>query len=288
MLPCGRPRVERGVGAVTALLQVDKLTKGFTPRGRSVLRRRQPPRLAVDDVSFTIERGKSLALVGESGAGKSTVGRLILRLIEPDSGSVRFDGLDVLQQSPSSLRNMRKKAQMIFQDPYSSLDPRMTVAESVGEPLLVHFGTDRGERDRMAAAMLDRVGLGSRFLHRYPVELSGGQLQRVAIARVLTLEPDFVVCDEPTAALDVSVQAQVLNILGELQRELGLSYLFITHDLALVDVIADDVIVMQSGKVVEQGTVDQVLHNPREAYTSQLLDAVPRPIPRSLRDELPV
>lgn len=273
---------------MTGLIQVENLTKGFSPRGGNILRRRQPPRLAVDDVSFTIERGKSMALVGESGAGKSTVGRLILRLIEPDSGSVRFDGLDVLQMPPAALRELRRKAQMIFQDPYSSLDPRMTVAESVGEPLLVHFGTGRGERDRLASAMLDQVGLGSRFLDRYPVELSGGQLQRVAIARVLTLEPEFVVCDEPTAALDVSVQAQVLNLLGELQRDLGLSYLFITHDLALVDVIADDVIVMQSGKVVEQGSVDQVLHNPREAYTRQLLDAVPRPIPLSLRGELSV
>lgn len=267
---------------MSVLMDVAGLSKSFRGRGGR-LRRRDNSVHAVDDVSFHIERGETLALVGESGAGKSTVGRLVLRLIEPDDGTVNFDGLDVRAQSRRELRKLRRRMQMVFQDPYSSLNPRMQVSECVAEPLLVHFGTDRTERDLVVAATLDRVGLGPRFLDRYPVELSGGQLQRVAIARALTVQPELIVCDEPTAALDVSVQAQVMNLLGDLQRDLGLSYLFITHDLALVDVIADRVAVMSRGRIVESGPVAEVLRAPTEPYTRQLVAAVPRAVPRSLR-----
>lgn len=266
------------------LITVSNLSKSFVGGGKFL--RRRDRHLAVDDVSFTVERGRVMALVGESGAGKSTIGRLVLRLIEPDSGTIDFDGVDVRAQSIKQLRALRRRMQMIFQDPYSSLNPRMTVAEAVAEPLLIHFDTESAARRRAAADVLDQVGLGRQFLERYPVELSGGQLQRVAIARALALKPDFIVCDEPTAALDVSVQAQVLGLLTDLQRDLGLSMLFVTHDLALVQAIADDVVVLSKGRVIEQGLVSTVLSNPVEEYTKQLLASVPRPIPRSLRSSL--
>ncbi|WP_300680659.1 ATP-binding cassette domain-containing protein [Nocardioides sp.] len=266
---------------MTNLLEVSGLGKSFS---RPALRRRTTAAAkAVDDVSFVVPRGRSVAVVGESGAGKSTVGRLVLRLIDPDEGTVRFDGVELTTLSPARMREMRRRMQMVFQDPYSCLNPRMTILDSIAEPLLVHGLGTRPEREAKAAAMLDRVGLGARFARRHPVELSGGQLQRVAIARALVVEPDFVVCDEPTAALDVSVQAQVLELLGEMQRDLGLALLFITHHLALVEVIADDVLVMRRGRVVEQGPVTQVLHAPRGEYTRDLLAAVPSPIPRALR-----
>ncbi len=235
---------------------------------------------AVDGVDVTVRRGRVTVVVGESGAGKSTVGRMLVRLIEPDSGSIRFDGQELVGRSAKQMRALRRRMQVVFQDPFSSLDPRMTVAESVGEPLLVHTDDNAETRRAAAEASLERVGLSTRFLDRYPGELSGGQLQRVAIARALIVRPDFIFCDEPTAALDVSVQAQVLNLLTELQQEFGLSLLFVTHDLALVQVVADDVVVMRQGRVVEQGTVGAVLHAPQEDYTRELLAAVPRPVPR--------
>ncbi|MDT0527916.1 ATP-binding cassette domain-containing protein [Micromonospora sp. DSM 115977] len=262
-----------------SLLEVEGLTKSFSS-GRDWLGRRTKWSHAVKGVSFTLERGECLAVVGESGAGKSTVGRMVLRLIEPDSGSVTFDGMNVLATKPKQLRELRQRMQMIFQDPYSSLDPRMTIKDAVAEPFLVHTDKDRGTREREAVELLDKVGIGSRYLGRYPAELSGGQLQRVAIARALTMKPSLIVCDEPVAALDVSVRAQVLNLLRDLQEELGLAYLFVCHDLALVEVIADRVMVMASGEVVETDTTEQIFADPRQEYTKKLLAAIPVPLPR--------
>jgi ABC-type glutathione transport system ATPase component len=262
------------------LLEVSGLSKSFSS-GRDLLGRRTRWSHAVKDVSFSLERGECLAVVGESGAGKSTVGRMVLRLIEADTGTITFDGIDVRATKGRQLRALRQRMQMIFQDPYSSLDPRMTIIDAVAEPLLVHTDHDRPSREKAARELLDRVGIGARYLHRYPAELSGGQLQRVAIARALTLRPDLIVCDEPVAALDVSVRAQVLNLLRDLQEEFGLAYLFVIHDLALVEVIADRVMVMKSGEIVEQGDVGQIFHRPQEEYTRQLLRAIPVPVPRS-------
>jgi oligopeptide transport system ATP-binding protein len=265
-----------------SLLEVEGLVKRYPVR-QGFLGRAKEWFTAVDDVSLTAERGETVALVGESGAGKSTTGRLVLRLIEPDAGRVRFDGEDVTALDKNSLRRMRLRMQMIFQDPYSSLDPHLPVVESVAEPLQVHFRMGRTDRLRRTAELLDRVGISSNVAERYPAELSGGQLQRAAIARALTMKPDLIVADEPVAALDVSVRAQVLNLMHDLQAELGLTYLFITHDLSLVEVIADRAIVMSTGRIVEQGTVAEIFAAPREAYTKSLLEAIPRPVPLSLR-----
>ncbi|WP_064077416.1 ATP-binding cassette domain-containing protein [Prescottella equi] len=237
----------------------------------------------MQDVSFTLDAGECLAVVGESGAGKSTVGRMVLRLIEPDAGSIVFDGEDVRAAKPRALRRMRRGMQMIFQDPHSCLDPRMTIQDAVEEPLVVH--TDLVKRSRISEvrSILEKVGIGSRYLPRYPAELSGGQLQRVAIARALTLKPKMIVCDEPVAALDVSVRAQVLNLLRDLQDELGLAYLFIGHDLALIEVIADRVMVMAGGRAVETGDVASIFGSPQEEYTRKLLAAIPIAVPGGRR-----
>jgi peptide/nickel transport system ATP-binding protein/oligopeptide transport system ATP-binding protein len=264
------------------LLEVEGLVKRY-PLRRSALGRVKESFTAVDGVGFHVEQGETLALVGESGAGKSTTGRLALRLIEPDAGTIRLEGTDLRALGAAALRRQRLRMQMIFQDPYSSLDPHLPVGESVGEPLLVHFGTARGERERRAAELLDRVGIARHALQRHPVELSGGQLQRVAIARALTTGPALIVADEPVAALDLSVRAQVLNLMRDLQEELGVAYLFITHDLALVQVIADRVAVMRGGRIVEQGTVADMFARPREEYTRELLSAIPNPVPRRMR-----
>lgn len=256
-----------------SLLDVTGLNKTFATRHG--VRRRVRTLHAVADVSFWVSAGETLAIVGESGAGKSTTGRLILRLIEPDSGVVHFRGGDVRAFNPKELRSFRKKAQMIFQDPHSSLDPRLPIAESVAEPLLVHGIGDRNERRDRTAALLERVGLGTHLLDRYPSQLSGGQLQRAAIARALTTDPELIVCDEPVSALDVSIRAQVINLLEDLQAERGIAYMFVTHDLALVEAFADRVAVMRKGAIVEQSTVTELFTNPQEAYTRELLDAVP-------------
>jgi oligopeptide transport system ATP-binding protein len=269
-----------------SLLEVEGLVKRYPVR-QGFLGRAREWFTAVDEVSFTADRGETLAIVGESGAGKSTTGRLILRLVEPDAGTVRFDGVDVRALDQPALRTLRRRMQMIFQDPYSSLDPHLPVGESVAEPLLVHFGMSRADRMRRTAELLDVVGISHDVLERYPAELSGGQLQRAAIARALTMKPDLIVADEPVAALDVSVRAQVLNLMLDLQRELGLTYLFITHDLSLVEVIADRAIVMSGGRIVEQGGVAEIFANPREDYTRALLAAIPKPVPMSLRDPAP-
>jgi oligopeptide transport system ATP-binding protein len=261
------------------LLEASGLAKSF-PSGRNLLGRPTGWRHAVRDVDLRLARGETLAVVGESGAGKSTVGRLLLRLIEPDAGEVRLDGTDVLALGRKELRSLRKRMQMIFQDPYGSLDPRMVVEDAVGEPLTIHFGMQGAERRARVLELLDRVGIGEHQAERYPYEFSGGQLQRIAIARALAVEPDLIVCDEPVAALDVSIRAQVINLLHDLQRERGVAYVFISHDLSLVRLIAQRVAVMYQGAIVEEGETVSLFENPRHPYTRALLDAIPVADPR--------
>lgn len=250
-----------------SLLDVRSLSKSF-PHGSTL-------RPAVDDVSFTLREGETLALVGESGAGKSTTGRLVLRLIDADSGEISIRGRDVRGLRGADLRNFRRDAQMIFQDPFSSLNPRMRIWKAVAEPLLVHRVCPRGELKDRAAALLDSVGLGTHLLDRYPTGLSGGQLQRAAIARALSTDPSLIVCDEPVAALDVAVQAQVINLLLDIQEQRGVAYLFVTHDLALVEKVAHSVAVMRAGKIVEHATTGTLFSAPEQDYTRTLLSAIP-------------
>ncbi|QII07333.1 ABC transporter ATP-binding protein [Rhodococcoides fascians A25f] len=261
---------------MTALLEVEGLHKSF-PTARNMFGRVTERAAVTKDVSFTVSAGETLGIVGESGAGKSTIGRQVLRLIEPDSGTVRFDGRDVGELKGKELLAFRRRAQMIFQDPFSSLDPHMTIRNAVGEPLTIHFGIKGEERDRRVVEMLERVGMRADQLDKYPREFSGGQLQRIAIARALTLDPDFIVCDEPVAALDVSIQAQVLNLLLDLQTERGLSYIFISHDLSLIRFLAHRVLVMYQGEIVESGTAEQLFERPEHPYTKSLVAAVPDP-----------
>ena len=239
--------------------------------------RPKAPVRAVDGVSFTIDAGQSLGLVGESGSGKTTVGRTMLRLQEPTSGTVLFDGHDVFALDAGKLRALRRRMHIVFQDPYSSLNPRMTVEETLREPLEIH-----GLKGQVSA-LLEEVGLDAAFAKRYPHELSGGQRQRVGIARALSVEPQFVVCDEPVSALDVSVQAQVLNLLADLRTRRTLTYLFIAHDLAVVRHIADHVAVMYLGKIVERAPAAEIYAQPRHPYTRALLSAVPEPNPRTTK-----
>jgi len=262
-----------------SLLEVSHLTKSYPgPRPPGSWRRRRS--VVVQDVGFTLDAGDCLAVVGESGAGKSTLGRLVLRLVEADSGAIVFEGQDVRGLAGARLRAARQHMQMIFQDPYSSLDPRMTVGQAVAEPLRAHTRDGREVREAQVGTLLDTVGLSARYAARYPAELSGGQLQRVSIARALALRPKLVVCDEPVTALDVSVRAQIINLLLDLKDEFGLAYLFICHDLSIVEVLADRVMVMRGGRVVEAGDVRQVFEAPREDYTRELLAAAPNPVPR--------
>jgi len=263
------------------LVEVRHLVKYYAgERGWFGLGRPRPPVRAVDGVSFTIAAGKTLGLVGESGSGKTTVGRTMLRLQEPTRGTVVFDGKDVFALDAGPLRALRRQMQIVFQDPYSSLNPRMTVAETLREPLEIHHLT--GE----VSALLDEVGLDAAFAQRYPHELSGGQRQRVGIARALSVAPQFIVCDEPVSALDVSVQAQVLNLLGDLQARRRLTYLFIAHDLAVVRHIADEVAVMYLGKIVERAPAAEIYAQPRHPYTRALLSAVPEPNPRAAKQRI--
>lgn len=230
---------------------------------------------AVDDVSLDIEAGETLGLVGESGSGKSTLGRLILRLIEPTSGSITYDGRDLLATSGSELRAMRRELQIIFQDPFGSLDPRFRVIDVVTEPFIIHESFGPEERKRRAAELMRAVGLDESALNRYPHEFSGGQRQRIGIARALALRPRFIVADEPVSALDVSVGAQIVNLLQRLQREFGLTYLFISHSMPVVRYLATRIAVMQRGKLVEVGTTEQITTSPRQDYTRSLLAATP-------------
>jgi oligopeptide transport system ATP-binding protein len=257
------------------LLRVDHLVKHF-PITRGILVQKQIGAVrAVDDISFDIRRGETLGLVGESGCGKSTTGRTILQLYRPTSGHVYYEGIDLTMLKGSALRPMRAKMQMIFQDPYASLNPRMTVGEIVGEPLVVHKVGSTREINQRVDELLAQVGLNAAFANRYPHEFSGGQRQRIGVARALALNPDLIVCDEPISALDVSIQAQVVNLLEDLQDQLGLTYLFIAHDLSMVRHISDRVAVMYLGIIVELADRAELYHNPLHPYTQALLSAVP-------------
>ena len=232
---------------------------------------------AVDGISFTVARGSTLGLVGESGCGKTTTGRAILNLVMPTAGSVRFAGQEIAGFDAAAMLPLRKQMQIIFQDPYSSLNPRLTIEQALTEPMAVHgIGRQHAERRDRAAALLNEVGLEARFLRRYPHEFSGGQRQRICVARALSLEPEFIVCDEAVSAMDVSVQAQVLNLLKELQLRRNLTYIFISHDLSVVKFMADTMAVMEGGRIIEQGRAEEVYANPSEAYTRRLIDAIPR------------
>ncbi|WP_309064691.1 ABC transporter ATP-binding protein [Microbacterium sp.] len=266
---------------MSTLLSVRGLVKEYRQRGA---RRGEPPFRAVDEVDFDLEEGTTLAIVGESGSGKSTTGRCALRLIEPTAGSVVYDGVDLIGLSADEMRRRRLQMQIVFQDTYASLDPRWTVGRLLAEPLELHERIGRREVRSRVGEMLETVGLEAAHADRYPHEFSGGQRQRIGIARALMLKPRLVVCDEPVSALDVSVQAQVLNLMKDLQDEFGLSYLFISHDIAVVEFMADDVIVMNHGKVVESGRCADVLADPQDPYTRALLAAVPEPDPGAARD----
>ena len=268
--------------AADGLLDVTGLVKHY--RSEGLFAAKAPPVKAVDGVSFSIARGETLALVGESGCGKSTVGRTILRLQEPTGGRVAFDGQDVFALAREPLRALRRRMQIVFQDPYSSLNPRMTVGDAVAEGIEIHrLAPSRAERHARVAALLEEVGLDASYARRYPHEFSGGQRQRIGIARALAVEPSFIVCDEPVSALDVSVQAQVINLLKDLQERRGLSYLFIAHDLAVVRQIAHRIAVMYLGRIVETGPAEALLSDPRHPYTQALLSAVPEPDPTHRR-----
>ena len=260
-----------------ALLEIAGLAKHYPVRRGLVLSRRVGTVRAVDGLFFELFRGETLALVGESGCGKSTTARLVLRLIDPTAGTVRFEGADITGLRGDAMRKLRRRMQIVFQDPFASLNPRMTVAEILEEPLIVHGIGDGAARRARVAELLGLVGLAPYHAGRYPHEFSGGQRQRIGIARALAVEPALVVCDEPVSALDVSIQAQVVNLLKDLQARLGLSYLFIAHDLAVVKHVADRVAVMYLGRIVEIGPKDVVFANPRHPYTRVLLSAIPRP-----------
>lgn len=262
------------------LVEVEGL-KMYFPITAGLFRRKVGDVKAVDDVSFTIYEGETLGLVGESGCGKSTCGRALLRLYEPTAGSVRLAGEDVLAAPASELRAMRPRMQMVFQDPQASLNPRMTVSGIIGEPLDEHTTLNRAQKLARVYDLMDKVGLNRDFANRYPHEFSGGQRQRIGIARALALNPKFIVCDEPIAALDVSIQAQVVNLLEELQDSLGLTYLFISHDLSMVRHIADRVAVMYLGRIVELASRDALYETPLHPYTQALLSAVPEPDPNA-------
>lgn len=254
------------------ILEVKHLKKYFnTPKGTLH---------AVDDVSFTLERGKTLGIVGESGCGKSTTGRAILRLIEPTAGEVIFNGEDITKKNKEQMRLLRREMQLIFQDPYASLDPRKTVSEIIGEPLkLQKLIPDAKKRAERVHELMEVVGLADRLINTYPHELDGGRRQRIGIARALAMEPKLIICDEPVSALDVSIQAQILNLMQDLQEQMGLTYLFITHDLSVVKHLSDDIVVMYLGQLVERAKPDELFEHPLHPYTQALLSAIPIPDP---------
>jgi oligopeptide transport system ATP-binding protein len=268
------------------LLEVKGLETWF-PIRRGILQRTVGHVKAVDGVSFHVRRGETLGLVGESGCGKTTVGRTLLRLIPATGGSVKFDGRDVFTTGVADLRRLRREMQIIFQDPGGSLNPRMRVGRIIGEPLEVHGLTSGPDETRVRVEeLLVKCGLWKQAADRYPHEFSGGQRQRIGIARALSLEPRLIVCDEPTSALDVSVQSQILNLLADLQDEMGLSYLFISHDMAVIHHICDRIAVMYNGKIVEEGSRDEIIGAPRHPYTQALLSAVPEADPRFKRERI--
>ena len=259
-----------------ALIEVRNL-KTYFPVRSGVLRRHVDDIRAVDDVSFSIEEGTTVGLVGESGSGKSTIGKTLLKLTQATSGEVVYAGRNILPLDENEFRPMRRELQMIFQDPFGSLNPRHSVLQIVGEALEIHFPQfNKSERQDRVVSLLEKVGLKPEMVKRYPHEFSGGQRQRIGIARALAVEPRFIVCDEPVSALDVSVQAQIVNLLQDLQEQLGLSYLFIAHDLAVVEHISDHVLVMHHGKIVESASAAEIYENPKHEYTRKLLAAVPK------------
>jgi peptide/nickel transport system ATP-binding protein len=268
------------------LLEVTDLVKHF-PIKRGILIDREVDQVrAVDGVSFSVERGETLGLVGESGSGKSTACRAVLQLIKPTSGSVKFEGREVAGLGRRQMRPLRRQMQMIFQDPYASLNPRKRVGQIVGDPLRLQGVAKGADQRRQVQELLERVGLSSEHYNRFPHEFSGGQRQRIGIARALALKPKLVICDEPVSALDVSIQAQIVNLLDDLQDELGLAYLFVAHDIGVVRHISDRIAVMNDGKIVEQGTADQVCEHPKDGYTKKLLAAVPIPDPKESRERV--
>ena len=261
------------------LLEVKNLKKYFnTPRG--LLH-------AVDDVTFTLERGKTLGVVGESGCGKSTTGRSILRLLEPTGGEVLFEGQDITKLSKEEMRAKRKDMQIIFQDPYSSINPRKTVGQIIADPLEINkIITDKNQMEKRVRELMEIVGLADRLYGTYPHELDGGRRQRIGIARALALEPKFIVCDEPVSALDVSIQAQILNLLNQLQKDMGLTYMFITHDLSVVNHFSDDIAVMYLGRLIEKAPAEELFENPTHPYTQALLSAIPVPQLHNRRERI--
>jgi oligopeptide transport system ATP-binding protein len=267
-----------------ALLSITDLHKHFPIRKGILIERTVGHVKAVDGVSFDIAEGETLGLVGESGSGKSTTGYCIIQLLKPTSGSILFMGKELTELAREDMRRMRREMQIVFQDPYASLDPRMTVGGIVSEPLEVHGIGTRRSRQETVRKLLDIVGFNPNFTNRYPHEFSGGQRQRIGIARALALNPKLIVCDEPVSALDVSIQAQILNLLKDLQRDFGLTYLFISHDLAVVRAMSDRIAVMNQGKLVEIGTAERIYNAPQDEYTKALFTAVPVPDPRRQRE----
>ena len=276
---------DRSEVETNSLVEVKHLVKHFPVRG-GILQRTQGWVQAVDDVSFTVRRGETLGLVGESGCGKTTVGRILLKLIEPTSGQVLFEGRDLARLTEHELKPFRRKMQIIFQDPFSSLDPRTPIGDSIGEGLRVHGVRSGRERQAQVLEIMKTVGLEAYHARRYPHEFSGGQRQRIGIARALVLRPKFLVCDEPVSALDVSIQAQVLNLLRQLQTEFGLTYLFIAHNMSVVEHVSDRVAVMYLGKIVEVADRDEMYRNPQHPYTQALMSAIPNPDPDLKRERI--
>jgi oligopeptide transport system ATP-binding protein len=266
------------------LLVVKNLKKYFPIKKGVLVDRTVDYVKAVDDVSFHVNAGETLGLVGESGSGKTTTGYCVLQLLKPTEGTVMFKGEDLTKAKRGNMRQTRRELQVVFQDPYASLNPRMTVGDIVSEPLVVHDIGDRSSRRHSAEQLLEVVGFNPDFINRYPHEFSGGQRQRIGIARALALNPSLIVCDEPVSALDVSIQAQILNLLKDLQTEFGLAYLFIAHDLAVVRTMSDRIAVMNRGKIVEEGPAEEVYSNPKDPYSQALLAAVPIPDPRRMRE----
>jgi oligopeptide transport system ATP-binding protein len=284
MLVISEDRYTGGVMMEAPIIEVKNLKKYF-PVNKGLLGRKRSYVKAVDDISFTINKGETLGLVGESGCGKSTTGRMLMRLLDPTEGQIYFEGNEISNLNDNQIRSTRKDFQMVFQDPYASLNPRMKVGEIIAEPLVVH-GIDKAKRTNRVHELLEIVGLSAYHADRYPHEFSGGQRQRIGIARALAVNPKLIIADEPVSALDVSIQSQILNLLKDLQREFNLTYLFIAHDLSVVEHISDRVGVMYLGKIVELADKESLYHNPQHPYTQALLSAVPVPNPRLKRDRI--
>lgn len=268
------------------LLEVKNLKKHFPLNKKSIFAKPAGTFKAVDDVSFSVFKGETFGLVGESGCGKSTLSRLITRLVKTDSGEINFDGQDFLQLSGSQLRNERKKIQMVFQKPYESLNPRMTVGETIGAPFEIHRVAKGAEKEKRVKNLLEMVGLSGQYVNRYPHEFSGGQRQRIGIARALALNPKLIICDEAVSALDVSIQSQILNLLNDLQKEFNLTYLFISHDLSVVKHVSNRIAVMYLGRIVEVSDANELYSNPKHPYTQALLSAIPVPNPDFKKEQI--